>query len=86
MHPSDERELYAGVDRDDAWCREMKRKIDLSAPERRRQNGRRSLHILNVGKAFGAQQIVGDILGCNADGAVLRNADDGCFQRPFLGK
>src|SRR5262249_25568028 len=54
---------------------------------RERTGGRRPgvyLHVVNIGKALGAQQLLCEIGGCDADARTLRDPDRRGFEPPVL--
>jgi hypothetical protein len=63
----------------------VQRQVHIATPNRFRHDGRRPYDVLNIGKAFCTQQLVGDILGCDADARVLDKADSRRFRRRILG-
>ena len=74
VHAGQDRDRFAGIDRNDEGRREVRSEVDLAACER--QGGRRpglGRHIADIGKAFRAQQFLGDILGRDADAGDFRN-------------
>src|SRR5215831_15239482 len=85
MFASQDRDRFAGIDRGDKWWREVRREVDLAASGRK--GGRRSghgFHIANIRKALSAQQLVGDIVGRNADAGAFHKADGRRFQPAVL--
>src|SRR6516225_1474631 len=86
MHTAHYCDWFTGIDRCNGGCCVYQREIQLSAPNRRRYHRRWRKLVLDFGKAFRAQQLVGDILRRDADASVLRKADGRYFRRLLLGQ
>ncbi len=76
MFASQHRDRFAGIDGNYESRTEVRREVDLAAGERAggRWTGVNE-HVANIGKAFGAQQLVGEVRGGNADARALRDPD-----------
>ena len=88
MHAGQHRDRLARVDRDQERRREVHAEIDLAA---RRSSAafvdaRLHAHIADIGEAFGAQQLLGDVLRREADAGSLGDPDRGRFRRPLVGE
>ena len=72
VHAGDDRDLFAGLDRDEQRRREVQREVDLAAGDQFRLPGAGvGHHVADVGEAFLLQQLLGDVLGRDADAAAL---------------
>jgi len=72
MHPAQHRERSALIDGLDDPRREIQGEIRLAASDLLREfNGRPVVDVANLGKAFGAQQLLGEVLRSNADAGKL---------------
>ena len=60
--------------------------IRLASPDRLPDGNRRHLHVANIGKAFGTQQVFGDVLRRDADAINFPQADGCRFRRSILRK
>src|SRR6266540_3223415 len=87
VYTGDDRDLLAGIDRDEKGRREVQSEVDLAARERfRLPDARIGLHIADIGKTLRPQQLLGDVLRRNANAATPGEPDGGCFRRRFLSK
>jgi hypothetical protein len=59
--------------------------IHLAARDADMLGRRRHRHVTDIGEAFRAQQLLGDVLGRDADAGDLGEADRGRLRRRFSG-
>src|SRR5262249_9692556 len=65
---TDDRDWLPGIDRNDEGRREVRSEVDLAARERKcGWNSGIGRHVADVGEAFRPQELVGDILGRDAN-------------------
>src|ERR1700730_12701971 len=76
-----DRDRLSSVNRYDERRGEVRSKIDIAACEG--AGGGSSgvcRNVADIGETFSAQELIGDILGCDTDAGDFRNADCGRFQ------
>jgi hypothetical protein len=85
MHACQDRDCLAAIDGRDKRRRVIHGEIDFAAPDRPRPRTCRYFHVADIGKALGAQQLLGDPLGTNADARAFRKLHGSRFEDPFGG-
>jgi hypothetical protein len=74
MDARQHRKRLSGVDRGDRQRRIVQTKIELAVPDRPRYLGRLYFNIVDIGETLGAQQLLRDVLGTDADAENFRKA------------
>jgi hypothetical protein len=83
---TDDCDWLPGIDRNDEGRREVCSEVDLAARQRERsRNPGIGRHVADIGEALRPQELVGDILGRDANTGDFRQPDGGCFGWPLLG-
>jgi hypothetical protein len=90
MHPRQQSDRRAAIDRDGEGRGEADREIGVTGGDRRGRGKacwRRQAHVADIGETLGPQQLIGDILRGNANArAVGENTYGGRFGRAFHGQ
>jgi hypothetical protein len=87
VHAGHDRDRLAGIDRDQERRREDHAEIDLAMRDPLRiRNAATGLHVVDIGEAFGTQQLLGDILRGNADAGTPTDADRSRLRWSFVSK
>ena len=86
MHAGQHCDAFAGINCGYKQCREVQRQIHLTAPNGFRHIGHWLHDVLNIGKAFCTQQLLGNILRRDTDARIFDEADSCRFWWCFFGK
>src|SRR4051794_21277170 len=87
MHARNDRDRFSSIDQDNERRREVQAEVDVATRNRLGlADARFRQHVLDIGKAFQAQQFLSEILGRNASAGDLRKSNGGRFRGRLLAK
>ncbi len=87
MQAAERDQRQAGIEMVDDGAGEAGPEVDLTASHHlRRAEAAGGFHVLDIGEAFGAQELLGDVQGGEADPGREGQADRGRLRRPFVGE